>query len=354
MKLRNLNTYFFFILLIVVTFFAFKMFAPFLSAIFIAAAIATLLRRVYMWIYHKTGKRAVLSSVLACFLALFVIILPIIGVVSLVANEAIQAVERTMVDGSTEQQFAFKVLSKVEDLGITQTLVVNPKEILANDDIRSTLQSVGQGTITIIQKTSKGVLDSIIWIFVMFFSLFYFFIDGKRIVDRMMHLSPLPNRHEQILVDRFVSMTRATFKGTVLIGLIQGALGGLAVLIVGVPSPIIWTVVMIILSIIPAIGVALVLIPMAIILLLSGSIWQGVFLLVVTLIISNVDNFLRPKMVGKDTQMHTLLIFFATLGGLMVFGIIGFVVGPIIMALFIALWEIYAREFKVQLEEYNQ
>lgn len=354
MKLRNFNTYFFFFLLIVVSFFAYKMFAPFLSAIFIAAAIAILLRRVYLWFYKKTGNRAVLSSVLASLIALFVIILPIVGVVSLVANEAINAVERVMVADSPEHKFAYKVITQVEDLGVTQALIVNPKELLENDDIRATMQNVGQGTIAIIQKTSKGVVDSIIWIFVMFFSLFYFFIDGKRIVQRIMDLSPLPNHHEQVLVKKFVSMTRATFKGTVVIGLIQGTLGGLAVLIAGVPSVVIWTVIMIVLSIIPAIGAALVLIPMGIILILSGSVWEGVFLLVAALLISNVDNLLRPKMVGSDTQMHTLLVFFATLGGLIAFGIIGFIVGPIIMALFIALWEIYAKEFKVQLEEYNQ
>lgn len=353
MQLKNFNTYFFFIVLIAVSFFAFKMFAPYLSALFVAAIIAVLLRRFYTWLYTKTGKRAALSAAIACFLALFVVILPIVGVVSVVANEAITAVEKVMVDGSPEQTLALKVIGRVENMGIVQSFITSPQDILSDEDLRATLKDVGQGAVTILQKTSKGFVDSIIWIFVMFFSLFYFFIDGKRIMRRVMDLSPMQNKHEQILIDKFASMTRATLKGTVVIGLIQGSLGGLAILIAGIQSPMIWTVVMIILSIIPAIGAALVLIPMGIVLIISGSIWQGIFLLLAALFISSIDNVLRPKLVGNDTQMHTLLIFFATLGGLSVFGIIGFIVGPIIMALFIALWEIYALEFKSQLKEFN-
>jgi predicted PurR-regulated permease PerM len=143
-------------------------------------------------------------------------------------------------------------------------------------------------------------------------------------------------------------------KGTIIIGVIQGSLGGIMFWIAGVPSFVIWGVIMVILSIIPAIGSGLVWAPAGIILLFTGNIWEGIFVLLFGgIFISLVDNILRPKLVGNDTEMHPLLVFFATLGGLISFGIIGFIIGPVIMALFLALWEIYGKEFKRQLNKFN-
>jgi predicted PurR-regulated permease PerM len=139
------------------------------------------------------------------------------------------------------------------------------------------------------------------------------------------------------------------------IGAIQGLLGGLAFWIAGVPSPAIWGLIMILLSIIPMIGSTIVWLPAGIILLLVGDVWQGIFILSVGVgVISVIDNILRPKLVGKDTQMHPLLIFFATLGGIAFFGLPGFIIGPIIVSLFMALSEIYSIEFRDQLKEYNK
>ena len=110
---------------------------------------------------------------------------------------------------------------------------------------------------------------------------------------------------------------------------------------------------MIVLSIIPAAGSGFVIFPAAVVMLIMGNVWQGIFLFGMGLIVTSIDNVLRPKLVGKDTQMPTLLVFFATLGGLSVFGFVGFVVGPIIMALVLALWKIYDQEFREQLSEFN-
>ena len=188
----------------------------------------------------------------------------------------------------------------------------------------------------------------------MFFSLYYFLIDGHRIIKKAMYLSPLKDKYESELADKFSSMVSATLKGTIIVGTVQGVLGGIMFAIAGVQSFIIWAVVMIILSIIPAIGSGLVWAPVGIVMLLIGKTWQGIFILLFgSIVISFIDNLLRPKLVGNDVEMHPLLVFFATLGGLISFGIIGFVIGPVIMALFLALWEIYGKEFKGQLNKYN-
>jgi hypothetical protein len=154
------------------------------------------------------------------------------------------------------------------------------------------------------------------------------------------------------MLEKFVSVTRATLKGTVLIGLAQGMLGGLAFWAAGIDGAIFWGTVMTVLSIIPGIGGALVWIPAVLILMTTGEVWRGIALgAFCGLVVGSVDNLLRPLLVGRDTQMHELLIFFSTLGGLMMFGVMGFIVGPILAALFVTAWDLFATAFRASLAE---
>jgi len=152
-------------------------------------------------------------------------------------------------------------------------------------------------------------------------------------------------------MQRFVSVSRATVKGTLVIGLVQGTLGGLTLWIFGVSSPILWGLVMVILSIIPLVGGWLVLYPAAVIQLILGNTWEGVGIIIVTaVVISNVDTLLRPRLVGRDAGMHDLLIFFSTIGGISLFGIMGFIIGPVIAVFFLTILDIYSIEFKPMLD----
>ena len=160
-----------------------------------------------------------------------------------------------------------------------------------------------------------------------------------------MHLLPLGDAYEARLYQRFVSTTRATLKGTILIGTIQGTIGGLALVIAGVPAALFWGVIMIMLSIIPGVGATVILLPTIIIQLATGNWWQAVLIAVAWGIASVVDNFLRGPLVGKDIQMHPLFIFFATLGGLLAFGVSGVVIGPVITAFLISIWQIYEEKY---------
>ena len=149
------------------------------------------------------------------------------------------------------------------------------------------------------------------------------------------------------MLEKFVSVTRATLKGTILIGAAQGILGGLAFWAVGLDGAIFWGTVMTVLSIIPGIGGALIWVPAVIILITTGEVWRGIGLaLFCALVVGSVDNLLRPMLVGKDIQMHELLIFFSTLGGLMLFGAMGFILGPILAALFVTAWEMFGTAFQ--------
>lgn len=153
-------------------------------------------------------------------------------------------------------------------------------------------------------------------------------------------------------MEKFVSASKATIKGTLVIGVLQGTLAGLALGIVGVHGAVFWGTVMAILSIIPGVGTAIVWLPIAIYMLVTGSIGSGIFLLAFCGgLVGMVDNVLRPRLVGKDTKMHDLFIIFSTLGGILLFGVVGFVIGPILAALFITLWDIYGHVFKDVLPE---
>ena len=157
-------------------------------------------------------------------------------------------------------------------------------------------------------------------------------------------------KREKRLFRKFASTTRATVKGTFLIALIQGALGGILFFAVGISAPFLWGSIMGVLSVIPAIGPGIIWLPAGIILLVSGSIWQGIFVLVAGgLVISLIDNALRPIFVGKDTEMPDFLILLSTFGGLSVFGITGFIIGPIIAAFFLSMWNMFEEEYKKDL-----
>ena len=158
---------------------------------------------------------------------------------------------------------------------------------------------------------------------------------------------PLDDEDERRLLDRFTSVARATIKGTVIIGIVQGGASGIAFAVVGIHSSVFWGAVMTVLSIIPAVGTALIWIPAALWLVVQGAWFKaGALIVFCGGIVGSVDNLLRPRLVGKDTEMHDLLILFSTLGGIAMFGIIGIIIGPIIAALFVTIWDIYGVVFK--------
>ena len=181
--------------------------------------------------------------------------------------------------------------------------------------------------------------------------MFYFYIDGPVILNRIIWLSPLNDQYEKKIIEKFVSVTRATIKGTLLIGIAQGILGGIVIWAVGIPSPIFWSLLMAILSIIPGVGVVIILLPASVFLIIKGSIIAGIIMIASCIVIGLIDNFLRPMLVGRDLKMHDLLILFSTLGGIGMFGLVGFFIGPIIASLFITVLNIYEEVYKKELDQ---
>jgi predicted PurR-regulated permease PerM len=190
----------------------------------------------------------------------------------------------------------------------------------------------------------QGTLDFVVNFFVMLYLLFFLLRDGRALAAQATRAMPLAPEHTRRLVNEFATVVRATVKGNVLVALVQGALGWVAFAFLGIGGALLWGAVMALLSLLPAVGAALVWGPVALYLLTTGSIWQGIGLTVWgVLVIGLVDNVLRPILVGKETRMPDWLVLVATLGGLAVFGLNGFVIGPVIAAVFIAGWEIFGE-----------
>lgn len=356
MYVKYLNTIVFFAVLLIVTAATMTLFAPFMGSIFIAAIFAILFYGMYERLVVRLGQRPKLAASIMCAVVVLVIVLPLGGVGALVVNETNTALQKIVVNADTPTQVQEKIRVMINDVVTVfpgATTVLGTDEIVSNETLTKATQQVISGLMVVAQKTYSIVGGGIIGIFILLFTLFFFFVDGRRMMQKVMFISPLKDVHEKLLFTRFASMSRATLKGTLIVGLIQGALAGLAFWAVGVPSAMMWTIVMVVFSIIPMVGASIVGFPVALYYAISGDVTVAIILVCAFVFISIVDNYLRPVLVGHDAQMHTLLIFFATFGGIITFGLAGFIIGPIIMVLFVTLWDIYALEFKEQLIEYN-
>jgi len=206
---------------------------------------------------------------------------------------------------------------------------------------------VGSFLVSHLAATTRGTAVFFFKLFIMLYAMYFFLVDGAKVLDKILYYMPLTAKDKNRMVEKFVSVSRATLKGTFVIGLVQGGLAGMAFAVLGVNGAFFWGTIMAVLSIIPGVGVALVWIPAAGYLLAIG---KPIAALLLTLwcvgLVGTVDNVLRPRLVGKDTKMPDLLILLGTLGGLVLFGAAGIIVGPVVAALFVTVWEIYGTTFK--------
>lgn len=212
------------------------------------------------------------------------------------------------------------------------------------EKLSTTLVEGGQFIARQAVNIGKVTGDFLLNVFVMLYLLFYLLRDGQTLLTFFQRAIPLSPEHHQVLFNRFTATVRGTIKGDIVVGLVQGTLGGLIFWILGLGTPVLWGAVMAVLSLLPAFGTGLVWVPAGIYLLLTGSAWKGVVLLAFgALVISTIDNILRPVLVSKDVEMPSYVVLVSTLGGIAVFGVNGVVIGPLLAALFLTAWEMYLR-----------
>jgi predicted PurR-regulated permease PerM len=322
-----------------------SMISHFLMALFLASIFSALAQPVYRKIARLFRGSRSAASLTTLLLFCLVVLVPLSALVSIITAQAIKVGQSVtpFVQRQIEQPAAFfEYLQRIPYYD--EILPYHDQIISSAGELAS---KVGGFLVNSLSAGAVGTVNFIFMFFVFLYVSYFFLIDGKLLLDRILLYLPLESRDEQRLLDRFTSVTRATLKGTALIGVLQGGLAGVAFAVVGIEAAVFWGTVMTALSIIPALGSALIWVPAAIIMVVSGSYLKAIGLtLFCGLIVGSLDNVLRPRLVGKDTQMHDLMIFFGTLGGITLFGLIGFIIGPIIAALFVTIWDIYGEVFK--------
>ena len=222
-----------------------------------------------------------------------------------------------------------------------------PKQEQIADGAANVAKATGTFLVASATQITASTAAFLLNLFVMLYAMFFFLRDGRTILEKVFYYIPLSHKQEIRVLERLESVTRATVKGTVVIGIIQGALAGFGFWVAGLDGAAFWGTIMTVLSVVPGIGSAIVWVPAVIYLFIIGKTTAAILLLIwCSAIVGTIDNLLRTRLVGKDAKMPDLLILIGTLGGLFFFGPIGFIVGPLVCGLFLTAWDIYGATFK--------
>jgi len=314
--------------------------------IFWAAILGVLFLPVQYALERRLRNRPSLVAVLTVILIFFTVLVPSLLVTSAVVNEAAHLYQRIQ-SGEIDPGAALRWLqgwmpgltSWAEGIGID----VGQWPQKVSDIVVKASQYIGGKALT----AGQNVANFMIKFLIMLYLLFFILRDGDQMMEKIIAALPFGDDRERELFGKFAEVSRATLKGTLVIGIVQGALGGLAFAVVGIKGAAFWATIMAVMSIVPAVGTALVWIPAVVYLLLTGHVAAGIGLLVwCAAVVGSVDNLLRPRLVGGDTEMPDLLILLSTLGGLSMFGAVGLIIGPVIAGIFLTVWEIYGTTFR--------
>jgi predicted PurR-regulated permease PerM len=337
------RNFFLFLLAVVTVAFGWILF-PFFGAVMWGVALAILFTPLYKRLVKKMGGRRNLAAIATLTLALIIVIIPL-TVVTVSLVDEVSLVSQKIRSGDINfasyfqqvvnaiPRWALTLLDRF-GLGNVEGLIsqISARAAQGTQAIASQAVSIGQNT-----------FDFLVSFAIMLYLLFFLLRDGADLSTTVRNSLPLAKPHTHYLLNKFTTVIRATIKGNIAVAAAQGIIGGLAFWFLGVQGALLWGVLMAFLSLLPAIGAALIWLPVAIYFLATGAIWQGLTLIFIgVFVVGLVDNILRPLLVGKDTQMPDYIVLMSTIGGIALFGINGFVIGPVIAALFMAAWDLFA------------
>lgn len=325
---------------------------PLYGAIFWGAIFALMFTPLFLRFLQPMKGRRTLAALATVGVILVLVILPLALIGALLMQEA-SAVFRRVQSGELSFASYFHqvynalpgwVAGLLDRFGLNNTGVIQ-------DRLAQALSKGSQVIATQALSIGQNAFDFVVSFFVMLYLLFFLLRDGAALARRIHAAVPLEAGIKHDLAEKFVTVIRATVRGNVLVAVLQGALGGLIFWLLGIHAPVLWGTLMAFLSLLPAVGAALVWVPVAIYFLVTGAIWQGLVLIAFgVLVIGLVDNILRPVLVGKDTKMPDYVVLVSTLGGMSLFGLNGFVIGPVVAAMFMATWDLFANARKEALD----
>ena len=340
--LRNIT---FLALVTGVTLWFFDLVQPFLMPVFWAVVLAIVFAPVDEWLRRRLPEREALVATLTTLLITLTVLVPLVLIALAVVDQAGGLIERfnsgeldpNIVTNYVEQQLP-RVREFAEGYGIEFSQI--------RERVNGAIATGGQRLVNAGLAIGQNFLGIAVDFFLMLYLLWFFLKDGREIVQSAVDSVPLGDRDEWELITRFAIVSRATLKGTMIVATVQGTLGGLLFWAIGIDGALFWGVIMTLLSLLPVGGSGIVWVPAAIIMAVQGN-WTDAIIIVAfgVLAIGLVDNLLRPLLVGRDTKMPDYLVLIATLGGIASFGLAGFVLGPVIAALFLTVWEMMRRRY---------
>lgn len=326
------QTYFFFGLLAVAAVLTFFVVSPYLPAIIFAAALAVMFQPVFLRFQKIFHGRTRPAAWLTLFAALLIVFIPL----AFIGYQAVR---------EGELAYAHIANGGLQDLPISQSLKDAVQKVVPSfaADYQAMAQKLLDWMLGSAGFLFAHVITVLLNVFICFIALYYFLADGAAIHAWIIRFSPLPEKYDSLILDQLNRTVTSVIRGTLVIATLQGILAGIAFTIFGVPNPVLWGSAAAISALIPGIGTSLVLIPATIYLLLFRSLWQGLGLLIVALFaVGLVDNILSPQLIKRGARIHPFVIFISVIGGLSLFGPLGFIVGPLVMSLLIGLLDIYA------------
>jgi predicted PurR-regulated permease PerM len=333
----------FLVLLALVTIAFFWVLLPFYGAVFWAVILAIIFNPMHRALERRMGGRRNLAAMLSVLVCIVIAIIPMIVVVTSLVAEGTRLVQRIQenpidlagLQGQVQAALPARLGPWFEGIDFNEL-----RERLSSAFVEGSQIVAGQA-LNIGQNTLKFFVSAGIMLYV----LFFLFRDGPAIGRNIRSAMPLSKNYSDQLLSRFATVVRATVKGNVIIAAIQGTIGGVAFWLLGIEAALLWGALMAFLSLLPAVGAALVWVPAAAWLLMTGAYAKGIILIAVGVaVIGLVDNLLRPPLVGKDTRLPDYVVLVSTIGGMSIFGINGFVIGPLIAALFMSGWALYRDE----------
>ena len=336
MKSKNV----FIILLAITTLLFAVLIIDFILAIFWAIVLAILFSPINQYIEEKFNKPT-LSSLFTIIFIFIVVLIPCFFILSAVANETLIIVKAIETGEINLEKFLIStsqllptLTERINGLGYsTNTLI---------EQLNNIALETSQYALSLVMNTGENILRFLLSAFVMIYLLFFFLKDGDLIIAKCIDVFPLDDDQEKYLIEKFNNVTKATVKGTIVVGVVQGIIGGIIFALLDIQAAVLWGVLMAFFSIVPTIGTAIIWFPAACLLFFSGAWLKALILLLIGFfVIGLIDNFLRPYLVGKETKLPDYMILLTTLGGVSLVGLSGFIIGPIIAALFLTLWSLF-------------
>ncbi|MBP8894747.1 MAG: AI-2E family transporter [Ottowia sp.] len=336
----------FLLLLALVTVAFFWIISPFFGAVFWAMVLALMFMPVHRRLCARLRGRDTLAALGTLLFCMVIVVVPMIFVVGAMVDEATSFTQRLRT-GEFNPRTYFEQIQNALPGWLRDLLgrfgLFNAQDVV--DKLTAAVVQGGQALTARALAIGQNTLMLLVNLGIMLYLLFFFLRDGRDLAQTIRRAVPMQRQHTDFLLSKFATVVRATVKGTVVVALVQGMLGGVAFAFLGIHGAVLWGVVMSVLSLLPAIGAALVWAPVAIYLIATGSMIEGLGLAAWGAgVMGMVDNLLRPILVGKETKLPDYLVLLSTIGGLSIFGVNGFLIGPAIAALFVATWALFSHE----------